>query len=286
MRNVSRRARELGTENAFVVLGEVERLVGRGQGHRLVLHRPARLPHAGPHPPGRDPRDHRGQDRLHAVAGHPGAARGGRRLLHAHARDRGRARRTSSAAAAGSRSSATRSCRSPTTARGTRSIYPEPGLPDLPARRSRRSGAVPVPLRAARGARLRLRPRRAAKKINDKTRLLILCSPHNPTGGSAEPRRPRGRSPRSCAPLREPVDLLGRGLLGARLRRRVPQHRRGARDARAHDHRRLGVEDLRDDRLAHRLRGERRARAGLHALGHEHRLLPAAPEPVRGRSRR
>ncbi len=43
---LSRRAESLGTENAFVVLAEVNALAARGQGHRLVLHRPTRFPDA------------------------------------------------------------------------------------------------------------------------------------------------------------------------------------------------------------------------------------------------
>ena len=48
-------------------------------------------------------------------------------------------------------------------------------------------------------ARLRVRPRRArSAAITPRTRLLLLNSPHNPTGKVFSPRRARARSPSSC----------------------------------------------------------------------------------------
>src|SRR5204862_517541 len=66
---------------------------GGRQEDRLVLHRPAGHADPRPHPHGRYPRDHRGQDRLHRVPRDPGAAEGRRGLLHVDARDPGAARR-------------------------------------------------------------------------------------------------------------------------------------------------------------------------------------------------
>jgi aspartate/methionine/tyrosine aminotransferase len=60
-------------------------------------------------------------------------------------------------------------------------IYPNPGFPIYEAQ-IKAHGAVPVPLalREARGFNFDIDELR--KKINAKTRLLILCSPGNPTG--------------------------------------------------------------------------------------------------------
>ena len=74
---VSRRANDLGTENAFVVLAEVSAL--QRQGKDIIsfcigqpdFHTPKNIRDAG------DQGDQRRQARLHAVGRHSGAARGG-----------------------------------------------------------------------------------------------------------------------------------------------------------------------------------------------------------------
>jgi aspartate/methionine/tyrosine aminotransferase len=60
-------------------------------------------------------------------------------------------------------------------------IYPNPGFPIYQSQIAAQ-GAVPVPLplREARG--FNFDPQELADRINDKTRLLILCSPGNPNG--------------------------------------------------------------------------------------------------------
>ena len=60
-------------------------------------------------------------------------------------------------------------------------IYPNPGFPIYNSQ-IRACGAVPVPLalREARSFTFDLEDLK--QKVNEKTRLLILCSPHNPTG--------------------------------------------------------------------------------------------------------
>jgi len=62
-------------------------------------------------------------------------------------------------------------------------IYPNPGFPIYQAQ-VQAHGAVPVPLplREAKGYNFDLDDLR--KKITKRTRLLILCSPHNPTGAT------------------------------------------------------------------------------------------------------
>ena len=90
---LSRRAESLGTENAFVVLAEVNALIRARQGHRFVLHRPARLPDAGQRAGRGDRGDPRRQARLHAERRHRRAARRGGARPGLAARPRHRARR-------------------------------------------------------------------------------------------------------------------------------------------------------------------------------------------------
>ena len=60
-------------------------------------------------------------------------------------------------------------------------VYPNPGFPIYEAQIKAHGGvAVPLPLREARGFNFDLDELK--RKINAKTRLLILCSPGNPTG--------------------------------------------------------------------------------------------------------
>ncbi len=60
-------------------------------------------------------------------------------------------------------------------------IYPNPGFPIYEAQIKAHGGvAVPLPLRESRGFNFDIDELK--KKINAKTRLLILCSPGNPTG--------------------------------------------------------------------------------------------------------
>ena len=119
---LSRRAESLGTENAFVVLAEVNALVRSGQGHRFVLHRPAGLPDAAA--TSRTPRSPRSRARRSTATRRRRAstscARPRRSDIGARRGLDIRARTTSSSARARSRSSPTRSRRSPTTARATK----------------------------------------------------------------------------------------------------------------------------------------------------------------------
>ena len=156
-------------------------------------------------------------------------------------------------------------------------------LPDLRIadRRQRRGAGADVP---ARVARLRVRPGGARGDDHArKTRLVILNTPHNPTGGILRLRGPR----RDRRDPRAPSARLGvrrRDLFAARLRRPLRVDRDPARHARAHRHQRRRVEDLGDDRMAHRLCRQSRAGAGVHALDHEHGLVRVADLAV-GRRR-
>jgi aspartate/methionine/tyrosine aminotransferase len=60
-------------------------------------------------------------------------------------------------------------------------VYPNPGFPIYEAQIKAHGGvAVPLPLRESRGFNFDLEDLK--RRINEKTRLLILCSPGNPTG--------------------------------------------------------------------------------------------------------
>ncbi len=61
-------------------------------------------------------------------------------------------------------------------------IYPNPGFPIYESQ-IRALGAVPVPIHLREARHFNFDPNELEKKITSKTRLLILNSPHNPTGG-------------------------------------------------------------------------------------------------------
>jgi aspartate/methionine/tyrosine aminotransferase len=61
-------------------------------------------------------------------------------------------------------------------------IYPNPGFPIYESQ-IRACGAVPVPIHLHESRGFSFDPDELESKITDKTRLLILNSPHNPTGG-------------------------------------------------------------------------------------------------------
>jgi aspartate/methionine/tyrosine aminotransferase len=66
--------------------------------------------------------------------------------------------------------------------RGDEVIYPNPGYPVYESQ-IRAHGAVPVPLHLREENNYDIDTDELAEKLSDKTRLLILNSPHNPTGG-------------------------------------------------------------------------------------------------------
>jgi len=66
--------------------------------------------------------------------------------------------------------------------RGHEVIYPNPGFPIYESQIIAQ-GAVPVPINLREKEEFRLNIEELERKINEKTRLLILNSPHNPTGG-------------------------------------------------------------------------------------------------------
>ena len=177
---LSRRASELGTENAFVVLGEVNELIAKGESivsfciGQPDFPTPANVRAAG----------------IRAIeAGHHGytASPGIPELRKAAADFFSRTRRIDVApdhvvCACGGKPFIGYAVLSVTDhGAGEEVIYPNPGFPIY---RSQivANGAVPVPLHLREANRFNFDLDDLKAKVNDKTRLLILCSPGNPTG--------------------------------------------------------------------------------------------------------
>ena len=70
---------------------------------------------------------------------------------------------------------------------GDEVIYPNPGFPIYESQIVA-NGAVPVPLGLKEARKFAFDPAELAAKITPKTKLLILNTPHNPTGGSLSPK--------------------------------------------------------------------------------------------------
>ncbi|MGA8005580.1 MAG: pyridoxal phosphate-dependent aminotransferase [Burkholderiales bacterium] len=182
MPEISRRARSLGTENAFVVLAEVNELARQGKdiisfcigqpdfpAPRNVQEAAIRAIREGKH--GYTPSA--GIDELReAAAGYLSRMRGGLPIRPADV-----------VVAAGAKPFIAYAILSVTDhGAGDEVIYPNPGFPIYESQ-ILASGARPVPihLREARG--FSFDPEELERLITPRTRLLILNYPHNPTGG-------------------------------------------------------------------------------------------------------
>lgn len=178
---VSHRASELGTENAFVVLAEVNGLIRQGKDViSFCIGQPD------------FPTPLNIQDA--AVA----AIRGGKHgytpsagineLREAVARDIHRTRGitvdpSDVVVAAGAKPFIGYTVLSVTDhGAGDEVIYPNPGFPIYDSQ-IRANGAVPVPIALRESRNFNFDPQELADRITPRTRLLILNSPHNPTGG-------------------------------------------------------------------------------------------------------
>ncbi len=178
---LSRRAESLGTENAFVVLAEVNALVREGKDivsfcigqpdfptPENVREAAVEAIHAGKH--GYTPSA--GIDELRAAA----------------ARDMGRRRGLDIrpedvVVGAGAKPFIAYAIASVTDhGVGDEVIYPVPGFPIYESQIVA-NGAVPVPIYLREARDFAFDPAELAAKIGPKTRLLILNTPHNPTGG-------------------------------------------------------------------------------------------------------
>src|SRR5262245_21993783 len=177
---IARRAMELGTENAFVVLGEVEKLISQG---KPVISFCIGQPDF-PTP------DHIRLAGIRAITeGKTGytPSPGIPQLRDAVARYFTRTRGIEVApddvvCGCGGKPFIGYSILSVVDpGEGHEVIYPNPGFPIYEAQIKAHGGVpVPLPLRESRGFNFDIGELK--KKINAKTRLLILCSPGNPTG--------------------------------------------------------------------------------------------------------
>jgi hypothetical protein len=124
---------------------------------------------------------------------------------------------------------------------GDEVIYPNPGFPIYESMINF-LGAKPVPIAIREDRDFSLDVNELKSLITDRTKLIIINSPHNPTGG-----------------VMTPGDINGderRNLRTAVVRGRAVQHRLGSWHEGAHHHPRRLLQDLRHDRLAHGLRGD------------------------------
>jgi aspartate/methionine/tyrosine aminotransferase len=181
MLKLSRRARELGTENAFVVLGEVAKLIAEGK--NIVSFCIGQPDFPTP--------EHIRMAGIKAISdGHTGytPSPGIQPLREAVASFFSRTRKVDFTAdevvcACGGKPFIAYTILSVTDyGQGDEVIFPNPGFPIYKSQ-IEACGATPVQLdlRESRGFNFDLDDLRS--KVNEKTRLLILCSPQNPTGG-------------------------------------------------------------------------------------------------------
>jgi aspartate/methionine/tyrosine aminotransferase len=180
MLTLSTRASELGTENAFVVLGEVQKLVGEGKDIvSFCIGQPD-----FPTPPHITAAaiDAINQGK-HGYTPSPGIPE----LRQAVADYYTRTRKVEVdpeevVCACGGKPFIGYAILSVTDhGAGHEVIYPNPGFP-IYGSQVTACGAVPVPLNLRESRSFNLDPDELRKKVNENTRLLILCSPHNPTG--------------------------------------------------------------------------------------------------------
>ena len=181
MADISRRARELGTENAFVVLAEVNKLVREGRDiisfciGQPDFHTPVNI---------QDAAVKAIRDGKHGYTPSAGILELRQAVAQNMSRSRGiDVQPDDVVAAAGAKPFIGYTVLSVTDhGAGDEVIFPNPGFPIYESQ-IKAMGAVPVPIYLREPRAFNFDPQELADKITPKTRLLILNSPHNPTGG-------------------------------------------------------------------------------------------------------
>ena len=181
MADISRRARELGTENAFVVLAEVNKLIRAGRDiisfciGQPDFHTPVNI---------QDAAVKAIRDGKHGYTPSAGILE----LRQAVARNMSESRGVDVqpddvVVGAGAKPFIGYTILSVTDhGAGDEVIFPNPGFPIYESQ-IKAMGAVPVPIHLREARSFSFDPQELADKITPKTRLLILNSPQNPTGG-------------------------------------------------------------------------------------------------------
>jgi aspartate aminotransferase len=181
MADISRRARELGTENAFVVLAEVNKLIRQGKDiisfciGQPDFHTPINIQDAGVKAIREGKHGYTPSAGIvelrEAVASYLSSSRG----IQVSPDD--------VVAGAGAKPFIGYTILSTTDyGAGDEVIFPNPGFPIYESQ-IKANGAVPVPLYLRESRAFNFDPQELADKITPRTRLLILNSPQNPTGG-------------------------------------------------------------------------------------------------------
>ncbi len=178
---LSQRSAQLGTENAFVVLAEVNELQSQGKD---ILSFCIGMPDFPTPQNIQDAGIKAIQDGKHGYTPSAGIAE----LRQAAATYLNRTRgfdfnESDVVVAAGAKPFIMYSILATTDyGEGHEVIYPNPGFPIYESQ-IKANGAVPVPIHLRESRGFSLDPNELESKITDKTRLLILNSPQNPTGG-------------------------------------------------------------------------------------------------------